>query len=180
MSENNNSQIGTMSVRGEDLPVFAYMNKSLGGSRGAPSGGFSTEVGGRPVYASTLEKLYAEAMNESRRQAVKVEVRFTTWSTGVGYSSKPGPRDGVATGFHSGSRKVMASIEGERAQQFDSYDVLRPLDAEEKAEWVRLKEAEWAAARARRAFEEERTVRLADAVESAVQDALTDRKQTPV
>ena len=25
MSENNNSQIGTMSVRGEDLPVFAYM-----------------------------------------------------------------------------------------------------------------------------------------------------------
>jgi hypothetical protein len=155
--------VGTMNVRGQEVAVRVSFRTPR---KGSPMARFTARIGEAPVSAETMEGLYAAAMNEARRQTVKVEVPFTTW--------RRGPVRGIATGFHAGSGKVMANLGGGGGVQYDgSYrSDLRPLDADETAEWERLREAEAAAVVALAKFEEPRRIRLRDEVEQAMRDAM--------
>jgi hypothetical protein len=72
---------------------------------------FFIQIEGKTIGSgNTLDAAVVEARNAINREKTKVDVQFIT---------KTGGERGVATGFHSRNRTVMAKIAGGKGEQLD-------------------------------------------------------------
>jgi|SRR4051812_47546281 hypothetical protein len=93
-------RVGGRTINGVDTEIHA-----------SPDGMFSIHIEGKSVgSATTLEGAVTVARNAINREKTKVNVPFIT---------KSGGERGVATGFHSRNRTVMAKIADGKGEQLD-------------------------------------------------------------
>jgi hypothetical protein len=93
-------RVGGRTINGVDTEIHA-----------SPDGMFSIHIEGKSVgSATTLEGAVTVARNAINREKTKVNVPFIT---------KSGGERGVATGFHSRNRTVMARIADGKGEQLD-------------------------------------------------------------
>jgi hypothetical protein len=93
-------RVGSRTINGVDTEVHA-----------SPDGMFYIQIEGKSIGSgNTLDAAIVEARNSINREKIKVEVPFIT---------KSGGERGVATGFHSRNRTVMAKIADGKGEQLD-------------------------------------------------------------
>jgi hypothetical protein len=123
------------------------------------------------VSSKTIEGLRDLLGNVTRRKAIKVAVPFVeVMGTKL--------RDGVATGIHQGSGKVLVAWADGHKDQIGGYytqKYLRPLDPAERVELQRLLEEDKKASDALQEFLRKRYTEVANLVKKAIEEV--ERKE---
>jgi hypothetical protein len=120
---------------------------------------FSTTFNDRVYQDETWGGLRKKVMAATKRVSVRVEVPFTTSLN----------QDGVATGFHGSTGKIIAMIDGRSEQIKGHSDYLQPLSYEEKAEHETLRKADQVAHRRLNDFRRTHELNLDKAVREAIE-----------
>jgi len=133
-------------------------------------GTWKAEFGGRELHADTRDKLAGKIAVQAKKVTANVRVPFTRVTDGSGSwgSNRITAVDGVATGFHSANGNVLVTWASGVKEQFkDHGSTSVPLDADEKAEYVRLATAAREARNALREFDNIHRMDLRKAIEDA-------------
>ena len=133
-------------------------------------GAWKAEFGGKFMSADTREKLAGKIAVQAKKLTANVSVPFTRVTDGSGSwgNNRITAVDGVATGFHSANGNVLVTWASGVKEQFkDHGSASVPLDADEKAEYVRLAKAARESRDALRAFDNTHRLDLRKAIEDA-------------
>lgn len=146
-----------MEVRGQRFPITLSVN------RDGTSAEFQTEISGRRFYSETWDGLRTKLMNETRRAAKKISVRFVNQGT---------LRSGTVYGIHAGTGNFLVEwSDGEKEQITDRFrGVLQPMTTTEKEEGRALAKAQQEAHVAHQAWLKAHSLNLSQAVEAALKE----------
>lgn len=148
---------GSVEKNGITVPIFVD-----------DAGHWTAEIGGG-VWAANRDQLALKIAAQTKKATAKVSVPFTRATDGTGWgASRIAVADGVATGFHSANGNILVTwTESGTKEQFKGGNTMRPLDADQKAEFVRLAKAVQDAQKALREFDDSHKIDLRKAVEEA-------------
>lgn len=152
------SEVPSMIVRGREFQVGLEVRGE------GKTAAFTTELEGRTLRYDTWEGLYNGLMEETRKAAMRIAVRFT-------YNRGREVERGTVYGIHGGTQNPMVEWESGVKGQLDRLHVgfLRHLDDQEMEELRRLVDAQTEATAAVDAFMAPRKIVLKREIDAALQ-----------
>lgn len=138
-------------------------------------GRFIAEYKGKRLYDDTRQGLYEQLVKTTKKAAVKVSIPYSYLTAVGGHGANkydPVIKDGVATGVHQGTGKLLVKENGVSKQRETwGPTTYRPLTGQEAAERIKLQSEFDALKKKIQGFDAEHGIDVRDLVSQAVDEA---------